>query len=36
MLMLSFLAIVVACAVLATELGRFGSYPQWKAGAGGS
>ena len=29
MLMLSFLAIVIACAVLAMELNRFGSYPWW-------
>jgi len=30
MLIISFLALVTACALLATELNRFGSYPWWK------
>ena len=29
MLIVSFLALVTACILLATELGRFGSYPYW-------
>ena len=36
MLIISFLALVTACALLATELGRFGSYPQWNTKTGGS
>jgi hypothetical protein len=35
MLIISFLALVTACALLATELSRFGSYPWWNT-AGGS
>ena len=36
MLILSFLALLTATTLLAVELGRFGSYPQWKTTAGGS
>jgi len=36
MLILSFCFIVVACMMLAMELNRYGSYPWWKATAGGS
>ena len=36
MLILSFCALLTATTLLAMELGRFGSYPQWKATAGGS
>jgi hypothetical protein len=36
MLIISFLALVTACALLATELNRFGSYPQWNTKTGGS
>jgi len=34
MLIISFLAIVTACVLLATELSRFGSYPWWNTGGG--
>jgi len=36
MLILSFCAIVVACTLLYVELTRFGNYPWWQTGAGGS
>jgi hypothetical protein len=36
MLILSFLALLTATTLLAVELGRFGSYPQWKTTTGGS
>jgi len=36
MLILSFCALLTATMLLAMELSRFGSYPQWKATAGGS
>jgi hypothetical protein len=36
MLILSFCALLTATMLLAMELGRFGSYPQWKATTGGS
>ncbi len=34
MLIISFLALVTACALLATELNRFGSYPWWNTASG--
>jgi hypothetical protein len=34
MLIISFLALVTACALLATELNRFGSYPWWNTTGG--
>ena len=34
MLIISFMALVTACALLAVELSRFGSYPQWSATGG--
>jgi len=36
MLIVSFLAIVTACVLLYLELNRFGNYPWWQTGAGGS
>lgn len=36
MLIMSFLALLTATTLLAMELGRFGSYPQWKTTSGGS
>ena len=36
MLILSFCALLTATMLLAMELNRFGSYPWWKATAGGS
>ena len=36
MLILAFCALLTATTLLAMELSRFGSYPQWKATAGGS
>ena len=36
MLILSFCAIVMACVLLYLELNRFGNYPWWQTGAGGS
>jgi len=32
MLILAFCALVIACALLATELSGFGSYPWWNTG----
>lgn len=34
MLIISFMALVIACALLAVELGRFGGYPQWSTSGG--
>ena len=34
MLIISFLALVTACALLYIELNRFGSYPQWNTSGG--
>jgi len=36
MLIVSFLSIVTACVLLYMELNRFGNYPWWQTGAGGS
>ena len=34
MLIIAFMALVVGCALLAVELNRFGSYPQWSTTGG--
>jgi hypothetical protein len=36
MLIMSFCAIFMACIILYIELSRFGNYPWWQTGAGGS
>lgn len=32
MLIISFVAVLIACVLLVMELGTYGSYPWWKAG----